>query len=126
MRRALARPLRRPFSVSASPRGASIRQPPGSDTVNFPGAVKSKFTSDLTFHRPQDVTAMPTYRYMDADGVIVDKERVIDIDRDKARKMYKDMVSTSVMDLIMYESQRQGRISFYMVRTLPKSRVARR
>lgn len=31
--------------------------------------------------------------------------------------MYRDMVTLSVMDKIMYESQRQGRISFYMTST---------
>lgn len=32
-------------------------------------------------------------------------------------KMYCDMVTISVMDKILYESQRQGRISFYMTNT---------
>lgn len=32
-------------------------------------------------------------------------------------KMYRDMVTLSVMDKILYESQRQGRISFYMTNT---------
>lgn len=108
--------LRRPFAISSTAHG--MRQPPNSDTVNFPGAVQSKFTSDLKFHKPQDATAMPTYRYIDADGVVVDKSRTIEIGQEKALKIYKDMVTTSVMDLIMYESQRQGRISFYMVRAL--------
>jgi len=45
----------------------------------------------------------------------VDKSTKLDIGKDKAIKMYKDMVTTSVMDLIMYDSQRQGRIAFYMV-----------
>lgn len=89
----------RPFSAAAAAQG--IRQPPDADTVNFPGAVQSKFTSSLTFHRPQDTPAMPTYRYLNADGVVVDTARTLDIGRDKARKMYRDMVVTSVMDLIM-------------------------
>lgn len=29
-------------------------------------------------------------------------------------KMYRNMVTLSLMDKILYESQRQGRISFYM------------
>lgn len=29
-------------------------------------------------------------------------------------KMYRNMVTISIMDKILYESQRQGRISFYM------------
>ncbi|KAI5817831.1 thiamine diphosphate-binding protein [Pyronema omphalodes] len=93
----------------------SIRQPPSSDSVSFPGAVKSKFTHKLEFHRPQDMPAMNTYRYINAEGVVVDTDRKLDIGKDMARKMYKDMVRTSIMDLIMYDSQRQGRISFYMV-----------
>lgn len=31
--------------------------------------------------------------------------------------MYQDMVTLSLMDKILYESQRQGRISFYMTNT---------
>lgn len=31
-----------------------------------------------------------------------------------AVKIYKDMLTLNAMDLIMYEAQRQGRISFYM------------
>lgn len=58
---------------------------------------------------------MPTYRFINAEGVVVDKKSKLDIGKEKALKMYKDMVTASVMDLIMYDSQRQGRISFYMV-----------
>lgn len=29
-------------------------------------------------------------------------------------KMYRNMMTISIMDKILYESQRQGRISFYM------------
>lgn len=90
----------RPFSAAAAA-AQGIRQPPDADAVNFPGAVQSKFTSSLTFHRPQDTPAMPTYRYLNAEGVVVDTARTLDIGRDKARKMYRDMVVTSVMDLIM-------------------------
>jgi len=32
-------------------------------------------------------------------------------------KMYRNMVTLSLMDKILYESQRQGRISFYMTNT---------
>lgn len=32
-------------------------------------------------------------------------------------KIYRDMVTLTIMDKIMYESQRQGRISFYMTNT---------
>lgn len=42
---------------------------------------------------------------------------VIQLDQDKLLKMYQDMIRISVMDKILYESQRQGRISFYMTNT---------
>lgn len=59
---------------------------------------------------------MPTYRVLDQDGVVVDKEaHSPDITDEEAIKLYKDMVTVSVMDIIMFDAQRQGRISFYMV-----------
>ena len=36
------------------------------------------------------------------------------LDKDFVLKMYKDMTLLNTMDRILYESQRQGRISFYM------------
>ena len=30
-------------------------------------------------------------------------------------KMYKNMLTLNAMDVVLYEAQRQGRISFYMV-----------
>lgn len=35
-------------------------------------------------------------------------------EKNELLKMYKSMVMLSIMDKILYESQRQGRISFYM------------
>jgi 2-oxoisovalerate dehydrogenase E1 component alpha subunit len=59
---------------------------------------------------------MPTYRIMDADGNIVDNTRGPQSAPDsEIVSWYKTMLMVSIMDLIMYESQRQGRISFYMV-----------
>ena len=39
---------------------------------------------------------------------------VFQIDKDTVLKMYRDMTLLNTMDKILYESQRQGRISFYM------------
>jgi 2-oxoisovalerate dehydrogenase E1 component alpha subunit len=90
----------RAFTASAL-RSGGIRQPPDSNTVRFPGALESTFTHELSFHRPHEVAAMPTYRYINAEGVVVDTKSRLDIGKEKALKMYKDMVTTSVMDLIM-------------------------
>ena len=53
---------------------------------------------------------------MDSDGVVVDRSRVpIDVSTEEITTWYRNMLSVSIMDLIMFDAQRQGRISFYMV-----------
>lgn len=81
--------------------------------VQFPGAhgpwtMKPK----LTF--PEDVSAVPIYRVMDNEGHIEDASQDPKLSREIVTKMFRDMVLLNTMDKILYESQRQGRISFYM------------
>ncbi|OBR09307.1 Dehydrogenase E1 component [Colletotrichum higginsianum IMI 349063] len=103
-------------SRSQSRRAASsLSQRPNANHVSFPGAVKSAFTSTLKFETPGDYPAVPTYRVVDQDGAIVDDAFVPDLGEEGIVKLYKDMVFISVMDLIMFDAQRQGRLSFYMV-----------
>lgn len=84
--------------------------------VHFPGAVNSKFTSTLNFSRATENDAMPTFRILDQEGVLVDRARdEPNISEAEVVRLYSDMVTVSVMDLIMFDAQRQGRISFYMV-----------
>jgi 2-oxoisovalerate dehydrogenase E1 component alpha subunit len=84
--------------------------------VRFPGAVNSAFTHEMRFSNPTSYEAMPTYRIMDSDGNIVDPSRdPSDVPKEEAIKMYTDMLTVSIMDLIMFDAQRQGRLSFYMV-----------
>jgi 2-oxoisovalerate dehydrogenase E1 component alpha subunit len=85
-------------------------------SVHFPGAVNSKFTSDMTFQRPSTHPAIPTYRIMDSDGNIVDNTRDPQSAPDsEILTWYRNMLTVSIIDRVMYDSQRQGRISFYMV-----------
>ncbi|KAF7511074.1 hypothetical protein GJ744_005305 [Endocarpon pusillum] len=101
---------------AAPKRWSSISQRPGSDHVHFPGAVNSKFTSEMIFQRPSTHPTIPTYRVMDSDGNIVDNTRDPQSAPDsEILNWYRNMLTVSVMDRIMYDSQRQGRISFYMV-----------
>lgn len=59
---------------------------------------------------------MPTYRVLNQDGEIVDSSQSPpEISEQDLLKMYRDMVTVSIMDIIMFDAQRQGRISFYMV-----------
>ncbi|KAK1961252.1 dehydrogenase E1 component [Colletotrichum sublineola] len=94
---------------------SSLSQRPNSNHVSFPGAVKSAFTSTLKFETPGDYPAVPTYRVVDQDGIVVDDAFVPDLGEKEIIKLYKDMIFISVMDLIMFDAQRQGRLSFYMV-----------
>lgn len=69
-------------------------------------------TTDLEMHRV--TTAAPMYAIMDAEGKVINKKDEPEIPKDKARHMMQTMVSQNAIDKIMYEAQRQGRISFYM------------
>uniref|UniRef100_A0A6U5AY64 2-oxoisovalerate dehydrogenase subunit alpha n=1 Tax=Hemiselmis andersenii TaxID=464988 RepID=A0A6U5AY64_HEMAN len=55
-----------------------------------------------------------TYRVLDDFGNIVPGATDPDVDREKAVSMFRMMVRLNVMDSILYEAQRQGRLSFYM------------
>ena len=52
---------------------------------------------------------------MDSDGKIVDPDHKPDVPSEEILHWYQTMLQVSIMDLIMFEAQRQGRISFYMV-----------
>lgn len=94
---------------------SSLSQRPDSKYVSFPGALKSAFTNTLKFELPANFPAMPTYRVVDQNGEIVDPSFKPDLSDEEVVKLYKHMLLTSIMDVLMFDSQRQGRISFYMV-----------
>lgn len=81
--------------------------------MRFPGAVDSKFTNSLSFEHPATYPAIPTYRAMGPDGDIIDPSFTPASD-EIALEMYQNMVSVSIIDLIMFDAQRQGRLSFFM------------
>lgn len=94
---------------------SSLSQRPDSKYVQFPGAVKSAFTNTLSFEQPSTLPSMPTYRAIDPTGAVVDPSFAPDLSDAEITKLYTDMLFVSVMDIVMFDSQRQGRISFYMV-----------
>ena len=57
---------------------------------------------------------LKNYRVMDNEGSVIHPEQDPDLGEDKLVHMYKSMTLLNTMDKILYESQRQGRISFYM------------
>ncbi|KAF2149567.1 2-oxoisovalerate dehydrogenase alpha subunit [Myriangium duriaei CBS 260.36] len=114
--RVSAQSLTRVQQARVQQRWSSVSQRPNSDRVRFPGAVNSKFTTNMRFAAATEDDAMPTYRILDQDGNIVDKSRdPPSISDEELLKMYNDMLTVSVMDLIMFDAQRQGKVSFYMV-----------
>lgn len=94
---------------------SSLSQRPGSNHVSFPGAVKSAFTESMNFENPSSFPALPTYRAIDQNGVVVDPSFKADLTDEQIIKLYRDMLTVSIMDVIMFDAQRQGRLSFYMV-----------
>lgn len=83
--------------------------------LDFPGVTKTTFTPSLNFLDPTTTPPMEIYRSIDVDGNKYDPTFTTDVDEQLALKMYTDMHIISVIDNIMYEAQRQGRLSFYMV-----------
>jgi 2-oxoisovalerate dehydrogenase E1 component alpha subunit len=106
------RALRSPLHVRTA---SSVSQRPNSDFVSFPGALKSAFTSKLSFETPETYTALPTYRVVDQHGVVVDSDFQPDLSDEAVVKLYTDMLYISILDMIMFDAQRQGRVSFYAV-----------
>nr|XP_023015787.1 2-oxoisovalerate dehydrogenase subunit alpha, mitochondrial [Leptinotarsa decemlineata] len=84
-----------------------------SDAPLFPGA-KTTWTEKLEFTEKQSYKPIPVYRVMDRQGKVLNENENPKLPDETLVKMYKDMTLLNVMDKILYESQRQGRISFYM------------
>ncbi|GAV03032.1 hypothetical protein RvY_13520 [Ramazzottius varieornatus] len=83
------------------------------DKPRFPGS-RSEWTEKLEFLMPEAYPGIPVYRVMDRKGLIRDAAQEPKLDEPTLVKMYQKMTLLNYMDRILYESQRQGRISFYM------------
>lgn len=84
-----------------------------SSEPDFPGA-RTKWTEKLEFTSVKTYGPIPVYRVMDKHGKIIKDSEDPKLDKEVLQKMYKNMLQLNVTDKILYESQRQGRISFYM------------
>ena len=54
------------------------------------------------------------YRVMNRKGIILNDAHNPKLEKSFLMKIYKTMSMLSKFDVIMYEAQRQGRVSFYM------------
>jgi 2-oxoisovalerate dehydrogenase E1 component alpha subunit len=102
-------------SSTAGSSSSSISQRQGASHVSFPGAVRSAFTGELKFAVASESPSLPTYRVVDQDGRIVDQSFTADLSDEEIVQLYRNMLLISIMDVIMFDAQRQGRLSFYMV-----------
>lgn len=102
---------RRQFTTSVAFQQES--NPPEEERAQFPGS-RSKYINQLTFVQPDTYDGIPVYRVMNRKGEIIDPTQDPKLEKDFVIRMYKAMTSLNAMDKILYESQRQGRISFYM------------
>jgi 2-oxoisovalerate dehydrogenase E1 component alpha subunit len=104
----LARTQRRHSSSFGEGAGTTFQREP----------ANREFVSTLEFLDYDDV---PLFQVMDEDGDIMDpveEDKVMNgVGHEEAVKMHETMVRVAVMDHILYEAQRQGRISFYMTST---------
>ncbi|MBY6032295.1 thiamine pyrophosphate-dependent dehydrogenase E1 component subunit alpha [Marinobacter daepoensis] len=57
---------------------------------------------------------IPTFRLLKQDGKLYKSAKTPDLDKEKALRIYKAMVTTRILDERMLAAQRQGRLSFYM------------
>ncbi|THD22340.1 2-oxoisovalerate dehydrogenase subunit alpha mitochondrial [Fasciola hepatica] len=74
----------------------------------------ANFTSKLELIQPETRPSIPFYRVLNHNGAPIDPDCEPDLDKDFVMKMFRTMIQLNTADRILYESQRQGRISFYM------------
>lgn len=84
---------------------------PGRSNKSLWGTT-DRFTNELKFM--QQIESLKAYRVMDHTGTVLDPEHDPNLPREEVLKCYKSMVLLHTMDGILYDAQRQGRISFYM------------
>jgi len=93
--------------------GCKLRNLEEKERPNFPGS-RSEWTTSLDFVQPDIYDGIPVYRVMDPRGNVLVPEEDPQLADDVLVKMYQKMTTLAIMDNILYQSQRQGRISFYM------------
>lgn len=72
------------------------------------------YTTKLQVTTADSYNIIPTYRVMDTTGKVYNKDNDPEWDKPTCQKFYTYMVRLSIMDTILNDVQRQGRISFYM------------
>ncbi|KAJ5756894.1 uncharacterized protein N7511_007076 [Penicillium nucicola] len=79
-------------------------------------ATNSRLTTKMNFLKPAEIPPISTYHVLDCDGLVKDTSRgPPDVTDEEVLEWYNNMLTVNIMDNIMFEAQRHGRLSFYMV-----------
>lgn len=98
-------------------RGALVRRFSGCLTRPYTtaSASPSAVTTSLVVHAPSAQRVLPTFSVVDERGVLRPGASIDPaLTRDVLLRAYATMVRSQTMDNVAFESQRQGRISFYL------------
>ncbi|KOC63343.1 2-oxoisovalerate dehydrogenase subunit alpha, mitochondrial [Habropoda laboriosa] len=85
--------------------------------------IQTSFSSELKFINKECYDSLPLFRILDSSKHVRLPED-FKLDEQTFIRMYRKMITLNIMDKILYESQRQGRISFYMTNTGEEYREA--
>ncbi|TFK80461.1 branched-chain alpha-keto acid dehydrogenase E1-alpha subunit [Polyporus arcularius HHB13444] len=110
-------PTLRRFTVPRACRGVASVTPvlPEHSHGNLPSS-QSPITPKMHFFNSvmEAGKQIPTYRVIDGAGQPLEGAEVPEMDRDFARNIYEHMAQLPILDDVLYNLQRQGRISFYI------------
>jgi len=79
-----------------------------------PDALDYEFTSKMDLELPEKHATRDAFQILNKEGKLIEGASEPNISKEMCLDMYKAMVKLEVMDGVLYEAQRQGRISFYM------------
>lgn len=102
----------RALASSASRNSVPPKAPP-TDHGFMPNSA-SPVTTELHFFDAVSDKVIPAYRVLDGNGQVLDGATVPEIGEAFARKIYEKMSLLPALDNVLYNVQRQGKISFYM------------
>ncbi|KAM7288845.1 2-oxoisovalerate dehydrogenase subunit alpha, mitochondrial [Ixodes scapularis] len=114
LRLGLARPHISKRLFSRSQCLADMEPAPQTDAVQPFGGHRVRATNTMEFIAETAYDGIPMYRVLNKDGTLINESEDPKLDKELLLKMYRKMLLMNSVDRIMYESQRQGRISFYM------------
>jgi len=81
------------------------------------GLAAASYSPVLSFRDPMEHSPTPTFRVMAEDGSLLVEPAPAAATEALALALYETMVRVQAMDNVLFDAQRQGRLSFYMCAT---------